>query len=187
MKRFSSAIIEKAKEDQRHTAVMEPLKKQLTEIKKNRDENLSHNFPRDEVLIKFSTVEVENAIRAEKNLHKKNMKPINDEINSTYSFVTDGLYDGYVLKVEKQKRGDFLKYVNKFLKDMGISEISQSALCKLTEQISDRLGVTVSSSKQILEDKTFSCSLKRKQFNKLFMSIFCDILIMNGVLECNFE
>lgn len=77
--------------------------------------------------------------------------------------------------------------MNKFLKDMGISGISQSALCKLTEQISDRLGVTVSSSKQILEDKTFSCSLKRKQFNKLFMSIFCDILIMNGVLECNFE
>lgn len=166
---------------------MEPLKKQLSEIKKNRDENLSHNFPRDEVLIKFSTVDVDNAIRAEKILHKKNAKPINEEINSAYTFVTDGLYDGYVLKVEKQKRGDFLKYMNRFLEDIGIPETSQSALCKLSEQISDRLGVTVSSSKQILENKTFSCSLKRKQFNKLFMSVFCDILIMNGVLECCFE
>lgn len=187
LERFLSTRIAIAKEDQRHKVVMEPLKKQLEALKENRKNDINAGLPRDEVLIKYSTVEVDNAIRKENDLHKEIMKPLNGELKSTYGFVADGLYDGYVLKIEKQKRGEYLKYINRLLEGLGIVEVSQSALCKLSEQISDRIGVTISKSKALLDDGVFTCALKKPQFNKLFMSVFCDILVLNGVLECCFE
>ena len=156
-------------------------------IHENRELNIKAGFPRDEVLIKFSTLEINNAIRKEEDKHKEIMEPLNEELKSTYAFVSDGLYDGYVLKIQKQKRGEYLKYINRFLESLGIKEVSQSALCKLSEQISDRIGITVSKSKMLLEDGVFTCVLKKPQFNKLFMSVFCDILVLNGVMECCFE
>lgn len=187
LQNFAAARIAIAKEDQRHKEVLSPLKKQLEVLHENRENDINAGLPRDEVLIKYSTVEVDNAIRKENDLHKENMKPLNEELKSTYGFVADGLYDGYVLKIEKQKRGEYLKYIHRFLENLGIIEVSQSALCKLAEQISDRIGVTVSKSKILLEDGVFTCALKKPQFNKLFMSVFCDILVINGVLECCFE
>lgn len=187
LQNFTAARIAIAKEDQRHKEVLIPLKKQLEALKENRENDINAGLPRDEVLIKYSTVDVDNAIRKENDLHKEIIKPLNEELKSTYAFVVDGLYDGYVLKIEKQKRGEYLKHIGKFLSDMGIIEVSQSALCKLAEQISDRIGVTISKSKVLLEDRVFTCSLKKPQFNKLFMSVFCDILVINGVMECCFE
>ena len=187
LQNFAAARIAIAKEDQRHKAVLSPLKKQLEVLRENRENDINAGLPRDEVLIKYSTVDIDNAIRKENYLHKKITKPLNEELKSTYAFVSDGLYDGYVLKIEKQKRGEYLKYVNRFLENLGIVEISQSALCKLAEQISDRIGVTISKSKLLLEDGVFTCALKKPQFNKLFMSVFCDILVINGVMECRFE
>lgn len=187
LKSFSSAMIAKAHEDERHKAERKALNARLEAIKENREENLSHGMLRDEVLIKFSTLEVDNALRAEDELHKKLMEPINLELNSAYSFIPKGLYDGYVRKIELQKRGDYIKYINGFLENLGVIEVSQSALCKLAEQIADYIGVTVCASRKILIDKVFSCVLQRKQFNRLFMSVFCDILIANGVMECCFE
>lgn len=187
LQNFAAARIAIAKEDQRHKEVLSPLKKQLEAIRENRENDINAGLPRDEVLIKYSTVEADNAIRKENDLHKEITKPLNEELKSTYAFVADGLYDGYVLKIEKQKRGEYLKYVNRFLENLGIAEISQSALCKLSEQISDRIGVSISSSRVLLENGVFTCALKKPQFNKLFMSVFCDILVMNGVMECCFE
>ena len=187
LQNFSATRIAIAKEDQRHKAVMEPLKKQLEALKENRKNDINAGLPRDKVLIKYSTVEIDNAIRKEEDKHKEIMEPLNEELKSTYAFVSDGLYDGYVLKIQKQKRGEYLKYINRFLESLGIKEVSQSALCKLSEQISDRIGITVSKSKMLLEDGVFTCVLKKPQFNKLFMSVFCDILVLNGVMECCFE
>lgn len=187
LKNFSAARIAIAKEDQRHKEVISPLKKQLEALHENRENDINAGISRDEVIMKYSTIEVDNAIRKENNLHKEIMEPLNDELNSTYGFVPDCLYDGYVRKIELGKRGDYIKYVNDFLENLGIKEVSQSALCKLAEQISDFLGVTVSTSKKLLKDGVFCCVLKRRQFNKLFMSVFCDILVVNGAMECCFE
>lgn len=140
LENFSATRIAIAKEDQRHKKVLSPLKKQLEALKENRENDINAGIPRDEVLIKYSTVEVDDAIRKENDLHKEIMQPLNEELKSTYGFVADGLYDGYVLKIEKQKRGEYLKYINRFLENLGIKEVSQSALCKLAEQISDRIG-----------------------------------------------
>lgn len=185
LEKFSVSRIAIAKEDQRHKSIMNPLKKQLEAIHESRENDINAGLPLDDILIKFPTIEVDKAIRAENILHKEIMQPLNIEVNSTYGFIPDGLYDGYVLKIEKQKRGEYLKFIQCFLEDMGIIEISQSALCKLAEQISDRIGVTVSKSKTLLEDGVFSCVLNRKQFNKLFMSVFCDILVLNEVMAIN--
>ena len=81
------------------------------------------------------------------------------------------------------KRGKFIESIKEFLKTIGIEEVSQSALCKLSEQIAERLGVRVSHSVQLLEEEVFSCIVKEKQFNNLFMSIFCDILVKHGVIS----
>ncbi len=70
-------------------------------------------------------------------------------------FMPDGMYDSYVRKIELGKRGDFYRMYQGFLENIGIEEVGQSALCKLSEQIADRLGVSVSNSKQLLEEGVF--------------------------------
>lgn len=187
LENFALARIAIAKEDMRHKSVISPLKKQLEALQENRENDINAGIPVDKVLQKYSTIEVDKAMRAENLLHKELMQPLNEELNSTYEFMEDGLYDAYVLKIENQKRGEYLRYIQRFLEGMGIMEVSQSALCKLAENISDRIGVTVSKSKTLLKDGVFTCTLNKKQFNKLFMSMFCDILVINGVMECKFE
>lgn len=187
LQNFAAARIAIAKEDQRHKAEMKSLNAQLDAIHENREQNISAGLPRDEVLIKFSTLEIDNAIRKEEDKHKSIMKPLNEELKSTYTFIPEDLYEGYKRKIELQKCGEYLNCINSFLQNLGITETYQSALCKLAEQISDYLGVTVSTSKKLLEDKVFSCALKKKQFNRIFMSVFCDVLNENGVIEYCFD
>lgn len=187
LKNFAETRIAIAKEDQRHKAEKKSLNSQLDAIHENRELNIKAGLPRDEVLIKFSTLEIDNAIRKEEDKHKEIMKPLNEELKNTYTFIPENIYDGYVRKIELQKRGEYLDCINSFLKNLGIAETSQSALCRLAEQISDYLGVSVSTSKKLLEDKVFSCALKKNQFNKLFMSVFCDILAGKDIIEFCFD
>ena len=187
LQNFAATRIAIAKEDQRHKAEKKSLNAQLDAIHENRLVNIKAGLPRDEVLIKFSTLEVDNAIRKEDDKHKEIMKPLNEDLKSTYAFVPENLYEGYKRKIELQKRGEYIDCINKFLDNLGIVETSQSALCKLAEQISDYLGVIVSTSKVLLDERKFSCSLKKNQFNKLFMSVFCDILAEKGVIEFCFD
>ena len=168
---FVAARIAIAKEDMRHMAKMKPLK--------------ANGMDLDDVIRKHSSIEVDKAIRAENNLHKETLKPLNEDLKSTYAFMPEGLYNSYVHKIELGKRGDFIECIRAFLENIGIEEVSQSALCKLSEQIADRLGVSVSNSKQLLEEGVFSSTMRDRQFNKLFMSIFCDILVLNKVIVVN--
>ena len=187
LQNFAATRIAIAKEDQRHKAEKKSLNAQLEAIHENRELNIKAGFPRDEVLIKFSTLEIDKAIRKEEDKHKEIMKPLNEDLKSTYAFVPEELYEGYKRKMELQKRGEYLNCLNSFLQNLGITETSQSALCKLAEQITDYIGVSVSTSKKLLEDRVFTCVLKKNQFNRLFMSIFCDIITERGVIDFCFE
>lgn len=187
LKNFAATRIAIAKEDQRHKAERKSLNAQLDAIHENRELNIKAGFPRDEVLIKFSTLEIDNAIRKEEDKHKEIMKPLNEELKSTYAFIPKNMYDGYARKVELQKRGEYINYLGEFLQDLGIVETSQSGLCKLAEQISDYLGVTISKSGKLLKEHKFSCVMHKTQFNRLFMSVFCDILAEKGVIEFCFD
>lgn len=179
---FVAARIAIAKEDMRHMAEMKPLKAKLEAIHENREIDLKNGMNLDDVIRKHSSVEIDKAIRAENNLHKETLKPLNEDLKSTYVFMPDGIYDSYVCKIELGKRGDFIECIRGFLENIGIEEVGQSALCKLSEQIADRLGVSVSNSKQLLEEGVFSSTMRDRQFSKLFMSIFCDILIQNRII-----
>ena len=185
LKDFMDARIAIAKEDIRHKDENKRLKDKLDEIHKNRENDLAQGIPLDDVIRKHSTVETENAIRKEESKHKEILKPLNESLKDTYAFMPDGMYDSYVRKIELGKRGNFIECVKGFLDNIGIEEISQSALCKLSEQISDYLGVCISTSKKLLEDGVFSSTMRKSQFNKLFMSVFCDILVENKVLAIN--
>lgn len=184
---FAATRIAIAKEDQRHKAERKSLNAQLDAIHENRELNIKAGFPRDEVLIKFSTLEIDNALRKEEDKHKEIMNPLNEELKNTYAFIPKNMYDGYARKVELQKRGEYINYLSEFLQNLGIVETSQSGLCKLAEQISDYLGVTVSKTGRLLKEHKFSCVMHKTQFNKLFMSIFCDILAEKGVIEFCFD
>lgn len=179
---FVTARIAIAKEDMRHLAEMKLLKAKLEAIYENRENDLKNGMALDDVIRKHSSIEVDKAIRAENNLHKETLKPLNYDLKSTYAFIPNGIYDSYVKKIELGKRGDFIECIKGFLENIGIKEVSQSALCKLSEQFADRLGVSISNSKQLLEEGIFSFTMKDRQFNKLFMSIFCDILVQNGII-----
>ena len=148
---FMSARVLIAKEDMRHKAENKRLKEKLDEIHKDRESDLSQGMALDDVIRKHSSVEAENAIRKEENKHKEILKPLNDALKDTYVFMPDGMYDSYVRKIELGKRGNFIECIKTFLENIGIEEVSQSAVCKLAEQISDYLGVCVSTSKKLLE------------------------------------
>jgi len=171
-----------AEEDIRHKTENKLLRSRLDALHGERRLNIESGMPRDEALIRFSTLEVDNAIRAEDRKHKKIMKPLNEEMESAFGFMPKGLYDAYVRKVEDGKRGNFIIQIQTFLKNIGIGEVSQSGLCKLCGRIADRMGVRISSSKQLLEEGAYFTALKEKQFNKLFMSVFGEILEQNGVV-----
>lgn len=174
---FMSVRVLIAKEDMRHKAENKRLKEKLDEIHKDRESDLSQGMALDDVIRKHSSVEAENAIRKEENKHKEILKPLKDALKDTYVFMPDGMYDSYVRKIELGKRGNFIECIKIFLENIGIEEVSQSAVCKLAEQISDYLGVCVSTSKKLLEEGVFSSTMKKSQFNKLFMSVFCDVSV----------
>lgn len=185
MENFRDARIAIAKEEQRHKEVIKPLRAKLESIHTDRENDLAQGLPMDDVLRKHSTVETEKALRQENELHREILKPLNADLKNTYAFMPEGLYEAYVRKIEQGKRGDFIECIRQFLENIGIEEISQSALCKLSERFSDYLGVTISNSKKLLEEKVFASTMVTSQFNKLFMSIFCDILAQNGIIIVN--
>ena len=73
--------------------------------------------------------------------------------------------------------------MEKFLENLGIEEVTQSALRNLSERICDRLGVSVSNSKKLLDEGLLSSTLTSNQFSKLYMSVFCDILVQNDIIS----
>ena len=101
---FVVARIPIAKEDMRHMAEMKPLKAKLEAIHENREIVLKNGMNLDDVIRKHSSVEVDKAIRAENNLHKETLKPLNEDLKSTYAFMPDSMYDSYVRKIERKRQ-----------------------------------------------------------------------------------
>lgn len=183
LEKFVAARVAIAKEDARYKKEVEPLYKRLESALDNREKDLAQGLNRDDVIRKYPIAEIENDIRKASAEHKENLKPLNSDLRSTYDFIPEGMHDSYVQKIESGKRGEFLTYTEKFLENLGIKEITQSALRNLAEMICDRLGVSVSSNKMLLEEGKLSSTLTAKQFNKLYMSVFCDILVQNDIID----
>lgn len=174
---FKAMALDIAKEDLRFKAEMKPLKLNKETILKNRENDLQQGLSIDEVAEKFSLTKADEAIRQCELKHKAIVEPLNKAMKETYSFVPETLYNSYIRKIEQGKRGDFLNDIESFLNNLGIENCSQAQVRRFAESMSDKLGAKYATSKTIVNDGTLVATMKKSQFSKLFLAIFCDTYI----------
>lgn len=174
---FKMSAIALATEDLRFKAEIKPLKAQLEVILSNRQNDIDAGIPVDEVVAKYSRVEVDNAIRKAQIAHNGIVEPIAKNMKDTYVFIPEGMYAAYVKKIDEHKRGDFLQAISDFLGNLGIEGCTQGQISKLAENMSDMFGARYAQSKKIVEKDTLHTAISKAQFNKLFMAVFCDMYI----------
>lgn len=171
---FKDSALAIATEDLRYKAEMKPLKAQLENILANRQNDLNNGLSVEEVTAKFPRIEVDNAIRKAETNHAAIAEPLNQSMRESYVFVPETIHSAYVKKIDEGKRGEFLNSIIDFLSNLGIEGCSQGQINKFAESMSDKLGAKYATSKKIVENNTFVTALKKNQFNKLFMAVFCD-------------
>ena len=174
---FKESALAIAVEDLRFKAEMKPLKARLESILANRQNDLNNGLSVDEVIAKFPRDEVDNEIRKAETAHQAILEPLNKAMKDTYIFVPENIFTAYTLKINDGKRGEFLKAITEFLSNLGIEGCSQGQISKFAESMSDKLGSKYATSKKIVEDGTLVTAMKKNQFNKLFMAVFCDMYI----------
>lgn len=177
LKSFKESALAIATEDLRFKAEMKPLKVRLESILANRQNDLNNGLSVDEVTAKFPRDEVDNEIRKAETAHQAILEPLNKAMKDTYIFVPENIFTAYTLKINDGKRGEFLKAITEFLSNLGIEGCSQGQISKFAESMSDKLGAKYATSKKIVEDGTLVTAMKKNQFNKLFMAVFCDMYI----------
>lgn len=174
---FKESALAIAQEDLRFKAEMKPLKAKLDAILASRDNDMKQGISVDEVVVKFPRTEVDNEIRKAETTHQVILEPLNKAMKEAYIFVPENIFTAYTLKINDDKRGEFLKAITEFLSNLGIEGCSQGQISKFAESMSDKLGAKYATSKKIVEDGTLVTAMKKNQFNKLFMAVFCDMYI----------
>lgn len=174
---FKESALAIAQEDLRFKAEMKPLKAKFDAILANRDNDMKQGISVDEVVVKFPRTEVDNEIRKAETTHQVILEPLNKAMKEAYIFVPENIFTAYTLKINDDKRGEFLKAITEFLSNLGIEGCSQGQISKFAESMSDKLGAKYATSKKIVEDGTLVTAMKKNQFNKLFMAVFCDMYI----------
>lgn len=177
LKSFKESALAIAVEDLRFKAEMKPLKARLESILANRQNDLNNGLSVDEVTAKFPRDEVDNEIRKAETAHQAILEPLNKAMKEAYIFVPENIFTTYTLKINDGKRGEFLKAITEFLSNLGIEGCSQGQISKFAESMSDKLGAKYATSKKIVEDGILVTAMKKNQFNKLFMAVFCDMYI----------
>lgn len=174
---FKESALAIAVEDLRFKAEIKPLKARLESILANRQNDLNNGLSVDEVTAKFPRDEVDNEIRKAETAHQAILEPLNKAMKDTYIFVPENIFTAYTLKINDGKRGEFLKAITEFLSNLGIEGCSQGQISKFAESMSDKLGAKYATSKKIVNDGVLVTAMKKNQFNKLFMAVFCDMYI----------
>lgn len=176
---FKESALAIAVEDLRFKAEMKPLKAKLDAILANRDNDMKQGMSVDEVVVKFPRTEIDNEIRKAETNHQAIVEPLNKAMKDSYVFVPENIFTAYTLKINDGKRGEFLKAITEFLSNLGIEGCSQGQISKFAESMSDKLGAKYATSKKIVNDGVLVTAMKKNQFNKLFMAIFCDMYTNN--------
>lgn len=174
---FKSTMIAIAAENVQYHTTMKQLENKLNAIKENRQNDLDQGMSMNDVIAKYSTLEVDKEISAEKLRHKEALKPLNEELASTYEFIPENMYSAYVRKIEDGKRGEFLNAISAFLTNLGIESSTESQIRAMAERMSDCMGAKISNANDIVAGGDFHSVLKERSFYKLFMSVFCDLYI----------
>lgn len=174
---FKKAATDLAVEDLRYKAEKKALENKLEAILQARKSELENGMDEEEVYAKFPRIEIDNAIRAAQVQHEELSKPFREAMNDTYSFIPEGMHSAYERKINDGKRGDFLEAIKTFLSNLGLEECKQGQISKFAETMSDHFGSRYSTSKTIVNDGKFASAMKKNQFNKLFMAVFCDLFM----------
>lgn len=174
---FKDSALKIAKEDLRFKSVIKPLNAKLENILKNRQIELDNGMSVEDASTKFPRIEVDNEIRKEEVKHFDILEPLKKDRKDSYKFVPENIFNAYTLKINDGKRGEFLTCVSEFLSNLGIEGCTQGQISKFAESMSDKLGAKYATSKKIVEDGTLVTAMKKNQFNKLFMAVFCDMYL----------
>ena len=180
---FSVSMYALAKEDVAYKKAMKPLKAKLENILENRNNDIDAGLPVEEVVAKFPRAEVDREIKKLEEAHKKIIEPVNNTLRNTYSLIPEGMYAGYKKKIEEHKRGEFLTAITEFLQNLGLEGCKQGQISKFAETMSDMFGARIASSKKIVDSGEFCSTMSKAQFNKLFMSVFCDLFVTVDMLK----
>ena len=123
----------------------------------------------DVELSKSLSSEIEDLTKA----YKAEETPINEELNRVLGLVPQGMYDCYLKKINEGKRGEYLQACQEFVRRFG-AKGTDTAINKMAERLCDLVGIKASSNKMILEKNQFTSLYSKRQFNKMWMSAFCD-------------
>lgn len=130
-----------------------------------------------DVAISTGNVELSNSLSAEiealTKAYKTEVSPINEELNRILGLVPQGMYDCYLKKINEGKRGDYLQACQEFVRRFG-AKGTDTAINKMAERLCDLIGIKSASNKMILEKNQFTSLYSKRQFNKMWMSAFCD-------------
>ena len=177
---FVVARFKEAQEDLRHKDASKTLKKKRDDIITSRRENNLLECDLNSVLNENSLVDIENQIRAEGFKHEMILKPLKSAMEDSYNVIPDGLFDAYKLKFEG-KNSQFVDMVEVFLQTIGIDCPKKGVVRKTADRIALMMGARIATSKTIINDNVFVSTMKKTQFNKLFMSGFIDTMLKAGV------
>ena len=174
---FKECALAVAKEDLRYKKEKNPMLEEREKIISEREKAIKEGMSTDKAIDTFSLVEVDNKLRKAEAEHKAIVEPLNKSMRDTYAFIPENMYDAYVKKIDEHKRGDFLSAIKVFLENLGIENCTQGQISKLAENMSDMFGARYAQSKSIVEKDKFITTMRKAQFNKLFMAVFCDMYI----------
>lgn len=151
----------------------------LTLAQKANDFALAKKPVQDKFDVAISTGNIELSkslaleIEALKKDYKADIAPINEELNRVLGLVPTGMYDAYLKKINEGKRGDYLQACQEFVRRFG-AKGTDTAINKLAERLCDLVGIKSASNKLVLEKNQFTSLYSKRQFNKMWMSAFCD-------------
>ena len=172
-----------------HQNTMKDLDAELVKILENRQIDIDAGLDPENVAKKFPRDDVDSRILAEKESWKKASSDLNKRMNVAYKeflpateTVTIGekvckvskAYVAYLNMVKNGKRGEFVAVCRKFCVDLGITATSQGQVNKFAERMSVLIGAKIASSAVVLATGHMTMEQSAKQFNKLFLSAFCD-------------
>ena len=174
---FKDSALMFAKEDLRYKAEKKKLDDKLATILANRKIDLDNGISVDEVTAKYSRVEVDGQLVKLLEDHNAILEPIKKAMSDTYDFIPNNMYAAYEKKISEHKRGDFLNAIKNFLENLGITGCTSAQISTFAENMSDMFGAKYATSKKIVDEGSMVMALKKQQFNKLFMAVFCEMYI----------
>lgn len=177
LKSFKESAVALAQEDLRYKAEKKRLETKRQVILDDRKNELKNGMSVEEVTAKFSLVEIDGQIAKALEDHNAINEPIKKTMTDTYEFIPENMYSAYERKISEHKRGDFLTAIKTFLENLGITGCNSAQISNFAENMSDMFGAKYATSKKIVDEGAMVMALKKQQFNKLFMAVFCEMYV----------